>query len=190
MYLVRHVLPEMTEELKRRNEYDFRLWCAGCSSGEEAYMLSMLMMEFFGAQYGQWKAGVLATDISEKALLVAEKGLYPEERISLLPGEYKSKYFQPLPDKHWQVKPLVQREVVFRKLNLMNTSFPFKKPFHVIFCRNVMIYFDKPTRDALIQRFYDILVPGGYLFIGHSETIDRAHSAFRYIKPALYQKPK
>lgn len=188
-YLTRSVLPEMTREIERTQGRDFRLWCAGCSSGEEAYMLAMLTMEFLGTQYSQWKAGVLATDISEKALSVAEHGIYTEERISLLPQELKSKYFQRLPDNQWQVKQTLQREVIFRKLNLMNTEFPFKKPFHVIFCRNVMIYFDKPTRDALIQRFYDVLVPGGYLFIGHSETIDRAHSRFRYIMPALYQKP-
>lgn len=188
-YLVKRILPEMTEPLKRRQEYDFRMWCAGCSSGEEAYMLAMLMMEFLGAEYGRWKAGVLATDISEKALAVAESGDYVEERIALLPEEYKRKYFQALPDKHWRVKPLLKQEVIFRKFNLMNTAFPFKKPFHVIFCRNVMIYFDKPTRNALVQRFYDSLLPGGYLFIGHSETIDRASSDFQYITPALYQKP-
>jgi chemotaxis protein methyltransferase CheR len=188
-YLVKRVLPEMTAPLKRRQEYDFRMWCAGCSSGEEAYMLAMLMMEFLGPEYSRWKAGVLATDISEKALAVAESGEYSEERIALLPEEYKRKYFQLLPDKHWRVKPLLQNEVIFRKFNLMNTVFPFRKPFHVIFCRNVMIYFDKPTRNALVQRFYDSLLPGGYLFIGHSETIDRASSDFRYITPALYQKP-
>jgi chemotaxis protein methyltransferase CheR len=71
----------------------------------------------------------------------------------------------------------------------MNTSLPFKRPFHAIFCRNVMIYFDKPTRDALVERFYQTLEPGGYLFIGHSETIARDSSRFRYVMPALYQKP-
>lgn len=188
-YLIKRVLPEMTAPLKRRQDYDFRMWCAGCSSGEEAYMLAMLMMEFFGAEYSMWKAGVLATDISEKALAVADGGDYVEERIALLPEEYKRKYFQALPDKIWRVKPFLKQDVVFRKFNLMNDVFPFKKPFHVIFCRNVMIYFDKPTRNALVQRFYDCLVPGGYLFIGHSETIDRTSSDFRYIIPALYQKP-
>lgn len=188
-YLVKRVLPEITEPLKRRQDYDFRLWCAGCSSGEEAYMLAMLQMEFFGLEYQRWKAGVLATDISEKALAVAESGEYTEERIALLPEEYKRKYFQPLPEKHWRVKPFLQQEVVFRKFNLMNVVFPFRKQFHVIFCRNVMIYFDKPTRNALVQRFYDTLQPGGYLFIGHSESIDRTSSDFRYVMPALYQKP-
>lgn len=188
-YLVRYVLPEMSHSLKSRQDFDFRVWCAGCSSGEEAYMLAMLMMEFWGIEYSRWRAGVLATDISERALTIAESGVYPDERINLLPPEYKTKYFQRLPNNEWKVKPDLQKEVIFRKLNLMNQTFPFKKQFHVIFCRNVMIYFDKPTRDALIQRFYDTLMPGGYLFIGHSETIDRAHSDFQYIMPALYKKP-
>ncbi|MCU0424036.1 MAG: protein-glutamate O-methyltransferase CheR [Candidatus Kapabacteria bacterium] len=188
-YLVKHILPEISEHLKQRHEMDFRLWCAGCSSGEEAYMLAMLMMEFWGADYSRWKAGVLATDISEKALGIGMEGVYPDERINLLPQEYKTKYFQRVANNEWKVKPALHKEVTFRKLNLMNPTFPFKRQFHVIFCRNVMIYFDKPTRDALIRRFYDNLVPGGYLFIGHSETIDRAQSAFQYIMPALYRKP-
>jgi chemotaxis protein methyltransferase CheR len=184
------LLPEMTTEIQRSGELDFRLWCAGCSSGEEAYTLAMLMLEFFGPRYREWTAGVLATDISEKALIAAEQGVYSDERLQLVPPDLKQKYFQRLPNKEWKVKPALRKELTFRKFNLMNSVFPFKKPFHVIFCRNVMIYFDKTTRDALIQRFYDALVSGGYLFVGHSETIDRTLSSFQYIQPALYQKPR
>jgi chemotaxis protein methyltransferase CheR len=205
-YFVQTVLPEMTTFLAQRKDMDFRVWCAGCSSGEEAYMLAILLMEFFGAEYRVWKAGVLATDISERALSAAITAVYPSERMGLLPAEYKQKYFQAIvpgsfddvPDnifskalsgEFWRVREKVRREVVFRKLNLMNATLPFKKPFHVIFCRNVMIYFDKPTRDALIERLYEALVPGGYLFVGHSETISRDTSYFRYVIPAVYQKP-
>jgi chemotaxis protein methyltransferase CheR len=188
-YFSNTVLPEITTRLKQQNDLDLRVWSAGCSSGEEAYMLAMLMIEFFGSQYNQWKSGVLATDISERALATAVTGVYTKERIGLLPEEYKRKYFQALPEEQLRVKEHVQRDVVFRKLNLMNEKLPFKKLFHVIFCRNVMIYFDKPTRDALVDRFYNALAPGGYLFIGHSETITRTASQFRYVMPALYQKP-
>ncbi|MCS6808011.1 MAG: protein-glutamate O-methyltransferase CheR [Bacteroidota bacterium] len=187
--LVRNVLPEMSVKLKRHYDMDFRVWCAGCSSGEEAYTLSMVMQEFWGSEYVYWQAGVLATDISEKVLSIAMQGIYDEERVALVPPEYKAKYFQRLRNGYWQVKPIVRHDVLFRKFNLMNQHFPFKKPFHVIFCRNVMIYFDKPTRDALVQRFYDVLTPGGYLFIGHAETIDRSKSAFEYLAPAFYRKP-
>jgi chemotaxis protein methyltransferase CheR len=182
-------LPEVTARLRERRETDVRIWCAGCSSGEESYMLVMLLLEFFGTEYSHWKAGILGTDISERALDTAVQGIYPAERIDLLPAEYKRKYVDQLPNGTWKIKPLVQKEVVYRKFNLMNTTLPFKKKFHTIFCRNVMIYFDKPTRDALVERFYHALEPGGYLFIGHSETISRDLSLFRYIMPALYQKP-
>lgn len=188
-YFTQRFLPEITARLKDQRETDLRIWCAGCSSGEESYMLAMLLMEFFGVQYTQWRAGILATDISERALETAMKGIYPSERIDLLPTEYKRKYVDQLPDGMWKIKPSVQKEVVYRKFNLMNTTLPFKRKFHTIFCRNVMIYFDKPTRDALVERFYHALEPGGYLFIGHSETISRDMSSFRYIMPALYQKP-
>jgi chemotaxis protein methyltransferase CheR len=188
-FFSQHFLPEATTRLRMQRETDLRIWCAGCSSGEESYMLAMLLMEFFGTQYSQWKAGILATDISERALDTAIAGIYPSERIDLLPAEYKRKYVDQLPDGTWKIKPMVQKEVVYRKFNLMNTTLPFKRKFHAIFCRNVMIYFDKTTRDALVERFYNALEPGGYLFIGHSETISRDLSAFRYIMPALYQKP-
>jgi chemotaxis protein methyltransferase CheR len=182
-------LPEIAQELRSRRELDLRIWCAGCSSGEESYMLAMLLMEFFGTEYSSWRAGVLATDISERALSIAAEGVYSAERIDLMPQEYKRKYFQSAPNNEWKIKPIVQKEVVYRKFNLMNTTLPFKRRFHAIFCRNVMIYFDKPTRDALVERFYHALEPGGYLFIGHSETISRDSSSFQYIMPALYRKP-
>lgn len=82
----------------------------------------------------------------------------------------------------------VRKEVTYRRFNLMNTTFPFKKPFQMIFCRNVMIYFDQPTREALVGRYHKHTEPGGYLFIGHSETLGRSQSLYKYIKPALYQK--
>jgi len=183
------VLPEITHYLRQRRDLDVRVWSAGCSSGEEAYMLVMLMAEYLGTEYAQWKAGLLATDISEQVLAVARKGVYSTDRISTLPPQFKHKYFQQFGQSgEWEVIARIKQEVTFRNLNLMNEHFPFKKPFHVIFCRNVMIYFDQPTREALVRRFYDALVPGGYLFIGHSETLGRSQTLFRYIQPAVYQK--
>lgn len=83
---------------------------------------------------------------------------------------------------------MIQKDVVFRRFNLMTTLFPFKKPFHAIFCRNVMIYFDEPTRKAVVERLYDALTPGGYLFIGHSESLHQMSSRFHYVQPAVYKK--
>lgn len=181
-------LPQALSSLECSGSRDLRLWSAGCSSGEEPYTLIMLMMEYFGPQYSAWDSGVLATDISEQALALARRGVYAEERASLMPQALRAKYFTKLPDGDLAVSERVKQEVTFRRFNLMNEQFPFKKPFHAIFCRNVMIYFDQSTRDALIQRFFDVTEPGGYLFIGHAETISRSTSPYGYVMPAVYRK--
>lgn len=182
------VFPEVLDTLSKRNSRDIRIWTAGCSTGEEPYMIIMLMMEFLGRKYGLWDAGILATDISAKALLFAHEAVYPEERLKELPLQLRSKYFTAREDGQVAVKDTVRREAVFRKFNLKNEIFPFKKPFQIIFCRNVMIYFDRQTRDKLLQQFYKVTEPGGYLFIGHSETLGREQGLYRYIMPAVYQK--
>jgi chemotaxis protein methyltransferase CheR len=148
----------------------------------------MLMREFLGAEYAQWNAGILATDISDRVLATANAGTYPEERVAALPEPLRRKYFQRLPDGQWRVVDTLKKEATFRRFNLMNERFPFKSPFHIIFCRNVMIYFDQPTRETLVRKFHQFTEPGGYLFIGHSETLGREQSLYRYLMPATYQK--
>ncbi|MFZ5774744.1 MAG: CheR family methyltransferase [Thermodesulfobacteriota bacterium] len=187
-YFSQFSLPNVVARLKQQNSRDLRIWSAGCSSGEEPYMLAMLLMEHFGADYGFWNGGVLATDISDRVLTQARQGIYLHEQVERMPPALFHKYFVKQGEGQWSVCDRLRREVTFRRFNLMNKQFPFKKPFHVIFCRNVMIYFDKETRDGLIRRFYDFLEPGGYLFIGHSETIGRQQTMFRYLQPAAYQR--
>ncbi|MDO3378087.1 CheR family methyltransferase [Geoalkalibacter halelectricus] len=187
-YFQQTALPAVVERLRQEGSRDLRIWCAGCSSGEEAYTLQMLMLEYFGGDYGRWDAGILATDISERVLSIAQAGIYPQERVMQLPEGLQRKYFRRLPDGSSQVVESVRNEVTLRRFNLMNERFPFKKPFHIIFCRNVMIYFDQPTRETLVGKFHQLTVPGGYLFIGHSETLGRNHSLYRYVMPAVFQK--
>jgi len=187
-YFSETALPAVIEKLKRENRKDLRIWCAGCSSGEEPYTLLMLMMEYLGNDYKSWDAGILATDISDKALTVARRGAYATDRVMQLPNPLRNKYFAPAGAGEMQVIDKVKNEVTFRRFNLMNTTFPFKKPFQMIFCRNVMIYFDQVTRDALVSRYHRHTEKDGYLFIGHSETLGRDQSIYRYIQPALYQK--
>lgn len=182
------VLPDVTSRLQKVKRKDLKVWCAGCSSGEEAYMLLMLMQEFFGRQYGSWDAGILATDISNRALATAKAGIYNTEQADKLPENFKNKYLHRLGNGDWRVNEQLKREAVIRRFNLMNATFPFKKPFQVIFCRNVMIYFDQSTRERLIEKFHRFTEPGGYLFIGHSETLGRNHTYYRYLHPAVYQK--
>ncbi len=187
-YFYNTALPNVIERLKQQNRRDLRIWCAGSSTGEEPYTLAMLMMEYLGSDYKNWDAGILATDISERALSSARAGVYPQDRVDQLPANLRNKYFSPAGADQLGVCDAVKRETTYRRFNLMNTTFPFKNPFQIIFCRNVMIYFDQPTRDALVTRFHQASEPGGYLFIGHSETLGRSQSRYNYIQPALYQK--
>ncbi|MGD9848785.1 MAG: protein-glutamate O-methyltransferase CheR [Desulfuromonas sp.] len=187
-YFLKTALPQVCNRLRQRGQKDVRVWCAGCSSGEEAYTLLMLMHEYLGTEYRQWSAGLLATDISERVLATARQGIYAADKVASLPEALQRKYFVQLGDGRMQVAEALRQEVTFRRFNLMNTSFPFKKPFQIIFCRNVMIYFDQQTRNALVQRFHRAMEPDGYFFIGHSETLGRDSALFRYIMPAVYQK--
>jgi chemotaxis protein methyltransferase CheR len=181
-------LPAIIEKLQRENRKDLRIWCAGCSTGEEPYTLLMLMMEYLGSEYSSWDAGILATDISDRALSIARQGIYSRDRVQQLPENLQRKYFTPAGPGEMAVIDRVRQQATFRRFNLMNTSFPFKQPFQMIFCRNVMIYFDQPTREALVGRYHQATEPGGYLFIGHSETLGRSQTRYQYLQPALYQK--
>ncbi len=187
-YFSETALPAVIEKLKQQNRKDLRIWCAGCSSGEEPYTLLMLMREYLGADYSSWDAGILATDISDRALTIARRGTYATDRVMQLPEPLRRKYFKPAGQDEMAVVDTIKKEATFRRFNLMNTTFPFKKPFQMIFCRNVMIYFDQPTRDALVGRYHQHTEDKGYLFIGHSETLGRAQTRYSYLKPALYQK--
>ena len=187
-FFIQRAFPEILDTLRKQKSKDIRIWTAGCSTGEEPFMIIMLMMEHLEREYGLWGGGILATDISEKALKFALAGIYPEDRAKEIPMNLRLKYFNKLADGHLAVKDVVKKEVVFRKFNLKSNHFPFREPFQMIFCRNVMIYFDRPTRNKLLQQFYEVTETGGYLFIGHSETLGRDQQLYRYIMPAVYQK--
>jgi chemotaxis protein methyltransferase CheR len=187
-FFIETALPRLKPVLERQNNRDIRIWCAGCSSGEEAYMLLMLLREYFGSQYSRWDGGILATDISSRVLDVARRGIYAEDRLRMLPEHLRRKYFRQLSGGQYEVVDDLRQEATFRRFNLMNDVFPFKKPFHIIFCRNVMIYFDDPTRKTLVAKFHKHTADGGYFFLGHSETLGRGQSLFKYLAPAVYQK--
>ena len=143
----------------------------------------------FALRGPQWEKTLLATDLSRDVLAYAKRGVYPTATVEALPEHWQRGYFRHLDDAHMQVVDAVRRQVLYRPFNLMSETFPFRRPFHVIFCRNVMIYFDALTRRRLVQKFADFLVPGGYLFIGHSEVIDRqAAPQYDYVLPSVYRK--
>ena len=183
-FLREELLPELLK--KEASSRDLRIWSAGCSSGEEAFTLAMIIDEMLGEKKKFWDTTILATDISHRVLEKANRGLYPKEELEKISSKYAQKYFVPK-GQQYEVTPDLKKEVVFRKFNLTHT-FNFKKPFHIIFCRNVLIYFDKASKDNVLKKFYQSLAPGGYLFIGHSETMETSHSGFKFVRPSIYVK--
>lgn len=179
------ILPFLKNTVKNK---DLRIWSAACSSGEEPYTLAMIMDEFFGKEKAWWDTKVLATDISNKVLDIAKNGVYSNERITALPTSWKSNYFKEFDAENSVLTEKIRNEVIYRKFNLVDPVFPFRQKFHVIFCRNVMIYFDHKTKNELVEKLYDLTEYGGYLFIGHSESLNRDSTRYKYIMPAVYRK--
>ncbi len=189
-FLTEKGLPRLLALMGSAGERELRIWCAGCSFGDEPYTMAIVLEEFFKGREGSLDWAILATDLSERALECARAGVYEQDRISTLPAPWKLNHFSKMPDGRCQVKEGVKKKVIFRRFNLMNLEFPFKKRFHLILCRNVMIYFDQKTRDDLANRFYGHLVEGGFLFTGHSETITKGVTRFEYVCPAIFRKGK
>jgi len=135
-----------------------------------------------------WDSRVLATDISERVLELASEGIYMEESMERLPPAWKNAFFTSIGAESVQVVERLRKEVIYRKFNLMEEHFPFRKRFHLIWCRNVMIYFDSETKKKLVEKFYDCTEPGGYLFIGHSESISRNETRYKFVMPAIYRR--
>jgi len=179
------VLPYLSSSVKNR---DLRIWSAGCSSGQEPYTLAMIIDDFFKKDKMLWDTRILATDISNKVLNKAIEGIYSREDVEALPSLWRINYFEKLDDEYYRICSKIKKEVIFRKFNLMEKVFPIRKKFHTIFCRNVMIYFRHDTKMILINKFYDYLEYGGYLFIGHTESLPRDETQFKYIMPWVYRK--
>lgn len=189
-YLREVYLPKLAEHKQKSGNRTIRAWSSACSSGEEPYTLGITMLEEFGVSDG-WDVRILATDISTRVLRMAEAGIYDLQRVQPVPPGLKTKYLVPNRIEGRQVFQASQalRNITrFRHLNLME-NWPFTGPFDVIFCRNVMIYFDKPTQQRLVNRFYDYLEPGGLLFTGHSESLTGVTHRLRYVQPTIYARP-
>lgn len=186
-YMKKVVLPYLRKE--EENTQDLRIWCGAASSGEEPYTLAMLLLDFFGLEHDKWDTTVLATDISTEVLQSAVRGVYKKEQIAELPDNWKRRFFRPVEDgEYFAVTDELKKEVLFRQFNLMD-DFPFRKKLHVIFLRNVMIYFDRPIKQSLIKKLYDVLEPGGYLFVGRTETIEKGNVPFELVEPSIFRKP-
>jgi chemotaxis protein methyltransferase CheR len=175
---------EVLPSLAARESLD--LWSAACSTGEEVWTLAMVLNEALPAR----KISIVATDISHKALHSAQEAEYLPDRCQGIPAAWRSRYFVPGSGtaKTYCVAPRVRAQVSFRRLNLVE-PFSWARPFPVIFCRNVMIYFDRQTQEQVVARLAASLEPGGYLFVGHAESLTRISHSLDYLRPAVYRKP-
>jgi chemotaxis protein methyltransferase CheR len=188
-YLKAHFLPALAARKRKQGANRILAWSAGCSSGEEPYSLAMMLSDELPAGEG-WDVRILATDISTRVLDIARAGSYPAARVQSVPPPQRQQYLTAARRNStmlYSVVPAVRRLVRFRHLNLMD-AWPFSGPFDFIFCRNVMIYFDKPTQEKLVNRYHDVLRPGGLLFTGHSESLTGIAHRFRYVEPTIYAR--
>lgn len=190
-FLSQTVLPE----IERRSSHSggkirLRGWSAGCSTGEEVYTTAIVIAETV-TRLEEWDVKLLATDIDTEVVAHGQRGIYQKDRMSGIQPALAHKYFAACSDEKgrpaFQVKEQLRRLIAFRHLNLFS-EWPFRNKFDFIFCRNVMIYFDRPTQETLVNNFYDNLAVGGYLFIGHSESLNGIQHRFEYVKPTIYIK--
>lgn len=183
-FLRDRILPELAEDKR------IRIWSSACSTGEEPYTIAMTLFEH-AQNPDQWDFKILASDLSTRVLAKAAAGIYDEDRFRDVPPEVLRRHF--LRGRGgsaglFKVKPHLAAVIQFRRLNLMDGQFPIKNPLDLIFCRNVMIYFDRPTQETLVKKFHRYLRPGGYLFIGHSESLQWVNHAFKSLAPTIYQR--
>ena len=167
----------------------FRFWCAGCSSGEEPYSAAMILEPLLRGR--DWK--LLATDLSTRVLSRAARGVYTDEEIDPIPGPLREKYLEKAAaaegGRRYAIARKLRERIVFHRLNLANRPYPMRGPLDLIFCRNVMIYFDRSMRTGLVGEIERILRPGAHLVIGHSETLNGLETALRSERPSVYRLP-
>ncbi|HUV49814.1 MAG TPA: protein-glutamate O-methyltransferase [Anaerolineae bacterium] len=192
-FLTKNVLPLLAGSKQTGNMRRLNIWSAGCSSGEEAYTLAMVLAEFFLTTRPLDKFAILATDISTQMLATAKKAIYLKKTVEQVPAMWREKYLMRGKNSQKElcrVVPELRNCITFRHLNFMDKDFGIRPSMDIIFCRNVVIYFDQQTQRKLFEKFYDQLVPGGYLFIGHSESLHGINERFQNVDRAMYRKPE
>ncbi len=182
------ILGEFLRSLAGKGEIN--LWCSAASSGEEPYSIAMTALESFPGS--KPPIHIIATDLDTSMLEVGRKGIYSEDKIAKLPAGYAGKYFDKLPDGSYQAKSTLRDMIQFSRLNLIDSNWGMRKQFDAIFCRNVMIYFDRDTQFAVLKKFHPLIKPHGLLFVGHSENFYFASDYFTLKGKTVYElsKPK
>jgi chemotaxis protein methyltransferase CheR len=190
-YLKSTVFPMLEQKARETGERKIRIWSAACSTGEEPYTLAMTVLDHFGpTSFHGWDIRILASDVDTDVLNHARTGVYAADRVSDVPREILKRHFLKKPkdpEAPVQVSPELQELITFRRINFIESQWPINTYFDIIFCRNVMIYFDEVTQDRLLTRFADQLVPQGHLFIGHSESILRLDQVYTSLGTTIYR---
>lgn len=188
--LAETLLPELYQQGEASGQRRLRAWSAGCSSGEEPYTIAMVVADFFARRPG-WDIKILATDLDTSMLQKASRGLYEARLMEPVPPRMLSRYFRRVQqngEEFYQVKEELRRMITFRKFNLMRPEYPLKVALDFVFCRNVLIYFDSEDKVAVVTRFHRVIKPGGYLFVGHSESLMMVKHLFRHAGPTIYRR--
>ena len=189
-YLKNTCFPSIEEKAKTTGRRKIRIWSSASSTGEEPYSLAITVAEFFHGKPG-WDIKIYASDIDTNVLNTAQKGSYKEERLSPVKAEFKTKYFtltQTDKEKEFTAKPILKDLLIFKKINLLEEPYPIQEKIDIIFCRNVIIYFDKPTQKKIFNQMERLLVDDGILIIGHSETMFGISDSFKFLGHTIYQK--
>jgi chemotaxis protein methyltransferase CheR len=188
-YMTEHELPKLIKN-SLTNHKRLRIWSSASSTGEEPYSIAITLLEAMNGSLNQWDAKILATDIDSNVLAAGKNGVYDERRIEDIPKKFKEKYFHKGVGNN-QSKVKVDKElrklITFKQLNLLH-DWPMKGPFDIIFCRNVIIYFDKKTQQELFARYYEMLTPGGLLILGHSENLGQYQAHFDNVGRTIFRK--
>jgi chemotaxis protein methyltransferase CheR len=191
-YMDKVALPEIVTRKKKAGTNKIRIWSAASSTGEEVCTLLFVLADHLRSFSG-WDIKILGTDISTKALAAAEIGMYSLQKLREIPQAVQARYLERCTrgsEQLFKIKDELHDLAVFRRLNLMDETYPFQGKFDIIFCRNVMIYFDKETQGRLVQRMCRYLDEGGYLFIGHSESLLNLNTGLTTMAPAAFKKIK
>lgn len=189
-FLTKNALPAILNKRADALREPLKIWSAGCSTGEEPYTIAMVLSEFAEGR-SDFRAAITASDICTQVLHTAMTAVYPEERTDAIPLHLKKKYLLRSRERVKnlvRITPKLRSLVSFRRINFMDEDFGLTEKMDIIFCRNVVIYFDKLTQQTLMQKFYKQLKPGGYLFIGHSETLNGLAVDFRAVASTVYVK--
>ncbi|MBN2436096.1 MAG: protein-glutamate O-methyltransferase CheR [Spirochaetes bacterium] len=174
---------------EKSNREEIRIWSAGCSTGEEPYSIAVTCCEYFNKSKIPVK--ILATDIDTQVLIQGYTGIYPKNTIDVFTPTIQQRYFNAINTEkgvQYQVVPEVKKMITFKRLNLLDNTYPMRKKFDIIFCRNVIIYFDKDTQRVLFEKMYNYIADDGFLFIGHSENLSGVNSNFKSVGHTIYRK--